>query len=176
MMEGFPEYTIKVPITLKNTFTKKQKDLLLVSDWISVSKLNHQAYKPDVALSIFCTGVHKLKLEKEEMTQVQFKSSILSQVKSIKTHPHHAMKSEKKETPKKSVKVTEKKENKKNTILKNTQAKLKEPIQNTHLVKPIFHPVRNVMHLAITMIAPPTTGFQGKTPIIHHMEESHHKK
>lgn len=50
---GFPEYTIKVPIKLTNTLTNTEKHLLLVSDWVSVSKLNDRTYKPDVGLCIF---------------------------------------------------------------------------------------------------------------------------
>jgi hypothetical protein len=50
---GFPEFTIKVPIKLINTWTQKEKELVLVSDWVSVSKLNQKAYKPDVGMTIF---------------------------------------------------------------------------------------------------------------------------
>lgn len=51
--EGFPEMNIEVPILLKNEGTGKKKNLSLVSDWVSVSKLNDSAYKPDVGLCIF---------------------------------------------------------------------------------------------------------------------------
>jgi hypothetical protein len=30
-----------------------EKDLHLVADWVSVSKLNERSYKPDVAVCIF---------------------------------------------------------------------------------------------------------------------------
>jgi|JI6StandDraft_1071083.scaffolds.fasta_scaffold435379_1 hypothetical protein len=50
---GFPEFTVKVPIKLINTLNNTEKHLLLVSDWVSVSKLNERAYKPDVGMCIF---------------------------------------------------------------------------------------------------------------------------
>ncbi len=59
---GFPEFTIKVPIKLVNTLTNQEKSLILVSDFVSVSKLNDRAYKPDVGLTIFHvrTGQNRL--------------------------------------------------------------------------------------------------------------------
>lgn len=49
---GFPEFTIKVPIKMTNLVTNTEKHLLLVSDWVSVSKLDERAYKPDVGMCI----------------------------------------------------------------------------------------------------------------------------
>lgn len=43
---------IEVPITLVNEYTEKTKELLLISDWVSVSKLDEKTYKPDVGLAI----------------------------------------------------------------------------------------------------------------------------
>ena len=51
---------IEVPITLINQWTKNQKDLLLVSDWVSVSKADERTYKPDVGMTIFELGSKKL--------------------------------------------------------------------------------------------------------------------
>ena len=50
---GFPEMMIKVPIQLINNATGIEKQLLLVSDWCSVSKVNKRTYKPDVGVCIF---------------------------------------------------------------------------------------------------------------------------
>ena len=49
---GLPDYSIKVPIKLKNEITKVTKDLILVSDWVSISKLNERTYKPDIGMCI----------------------------------------------------------------------------------------------------------------------------
>lgn len=61
---GFPEFTIKVPIKLINTITNQEKSLLLVSDFVSVSKFDDRSYKPDVGLTIFHVRTGKNQLEK----------------------------------------------------------------------------------------------------------------
>lgn len=44
---------LNLPIKMINTLTNTEKHLLLVSDWVSVSKYNERTYKPDVGLCIF---------------------------------------------------------------------------------------------------------------------------
>lgn len=39
-MAGYPDYGFVVPIELINEFTNTKKNLVLVSNWVSVSKLN----------------------------------------------------------------------------------------------------------------------------------------
>lgn len=43
---------IEVPITLFNEWTKTEKQMMLLSDWVSVSKLDDRTYKPDVGVAI----------------------------------------------------------------------------------------------------------------------------
>ena len=39
-----------------NEVTKTDKQLLLVSDWVSVSKVNSNTYKPDLGVAIFANN------------------------------------------------------------------------------------------------------------------------
>ncbi len=39
-MSELPEFTIKVPITLVNKVTRIKKDLMMVADWVSMSKVD----------------------------------------------------------------------------------------------------------------------------------------
>ena len=47
-----PLMPIEVPIKLKNEWTKQEKDLLLLADWTSVSKVDSCTYKPDIGMCI----------------------------------------------------------------------------------------------------------------------------
>ena len=47
-----PLMPIEVPIKLINEWTKQEKDLLLLADWTSVSKVDNYTYKPDVGMCI----------------------------------------------------------------------------------------------------------------------------
>lgn len=61
-IDSFPDMTIKVPVKLLNTLTKQEKDIMIVSDWSSISKLNKKSYKPDVGMSVVdITGLKMIK-------------------------------------------------------------------------------------------------------------------
>lgn len=51
-MDRLPKTLISVPIKLVNEFTKTEKKLELIADWVSVSKVNEYTYKPDIGMCI----------------------------------------------------------------------------------------------------------------------------
>lgn len=51
-VEDIPKTAISVPIKLVNQFTKTEKKLELIADWVSVSKVNETTYKPDIGMCI----------------------------------------------------------------------------------------------------------------------------
>ena len=51
-MEEIPSFGITVPIELVNEWTHTTKNLELLADWVSVSKVNETTYKPDIGLCI----------------------------------------------------------------------------------------------------------------------------
>jgi hypothetical protein len=51
-VDQIPKTAISVPIKLVNEFTKTEKKLELIADWVSVSKVNDYTYKPDIGMCI----------------------------------------------------------------------------------------------------------------------------
>ena len=47
-----PDYTINVPVKVVDLWSKTEKELTIVSNWVSTSKLNERTYKPDMGLCI----------------------------------------------------------------------------------------------------------------------------
>lgn len=47
-----PKTSISVPIKLVNKLTMTEKNLELIADWVSVSKVNEHTYKPDIGMCI----------------------------------------------------------------------------------------------------------------------------
>ena len=47
-----PSFSINVPIKLVNELTQTTKDMELLGDWVSVSKVNETTYKPDIGICI----------------------------------------------------------------------------------------------------------------------------
>ncbi len=43
---------VSVPIKMVNELTQTEKKLELITDWISVSKINENTYKPDIGMCI----------------------------------------------------------------------------------------------------------------------------
>ena len=48
-----PHFAIEVPIKLINEWTNTEKDLELLGDWVSVSKVDENTYKPDIGMCIY---------------------------------------------------------------------------------------------------------------------------
>ena len=50
--DDVPNYGVKVPVHLFNQYTNQEKDLQISCNWLSVSKVDKNTYKPDLGLLI----------------------------------------------------------------------------------------------------------------------------
>jgi len=51
-LDDVPDYSISVPVELENQLTRTKKDLDIVANWLSVSKVNQYTFKSDLGLAI----------------------------------------------------------------------------------------------------------------------------
>ena len=48
-----PDYMASVPIKLIDQANKVEKNLMMITDWVSISKVDEKTYKPDLAICIY---------------------------------------------------------------------------------------------------------------------------
>lgn len=51
-LDDVPDYSISVPVELENKLTGTKKDLNIIANWLSVSKVDKYVFKSDLGLAI----------------------------------------------------------------------------------------------------------------------------
>lgn len=68
-LDDMPDFSIGIPVEFENQCTGTKKKLEIIGNWLSVSKVDDYAYKPDFALAIIDEQENEYEYKYEDVSE-----------------------------------------------------------------------------------------------------------